>query len=156
MHISKPPHYRQQESCLGTRTTRECVCCVCVHLCLRVWVCVLVARALFSPNSFQDLVNRVGSRDHIATECAVAWASVSFSGTHAVVLLPWKHRGTHAFLHMCAHTHTLLNGRETKLEWERGKNEKVPIKLLRQTCQQSSGGWRRKVYLCVFVLERGG
>lgn len=64
---------------------------MCVSVCalVCVCVCVLVACVLFSLRlSFQDLVNRVGSPNQIATECAVAGASVSFSSTHALVLLP--------------------------------------------------------------------
>ena len=70
MHISKPPHYWQQENCTGQRDN------LCVHLCvcLRVSVCsVRLIQARIPP---RDLVNQVGSPDRIATECAVAPASV--------------------------------------------------------------------------------
>ncbi|MEQ2221120.1 hypothetical protein ILYODFUR_012464 [Ilyodon furcidens] len=53
MHISKPPHYWQQDSCPGTGTI-SCVC-MCVSLCgcllLCVCLCVIGARLVSTAHS---------------------------------------------------------------------------------------------------------
>lgn len=118
MHISKPPpRYWQQDACLGTGTRFFFL--MCVYLCSSALVCVRVwvAHAWLS-GSFQDLVNRADSPYHIATECAVAPASVSFSGTHALILLPWRHTDTRAFLSRATDTRTHAHAHSWMREWQ--------------------------------------
>lgn len=103
-HISKPPHYRQQESCLGTGTTSVCVfvrvlACVCSWRALysveahsKIWLTEL-ARPITSPQSVQLL----RPLSHLVAPTLLCSRHES---TQTLVLFLQRNR----HIHMCTHT----------------------------------------------------
>lgn len=136
--------------------------CICVRACLQL-VC-----SWYAPNSAaHSKIWLTELTRPIALPQSVQLLQPLFHLV-APTLLSSCHESTqtHMLLHQNRNAHTRTHSwmrerqskRDRKRGWERGeKNKKVPIKLLRQFCQQASGGWRRWVFacLCVCVLDKG-